>query len=220
MILAGKLTQASSPCSAPAICSTWPARVLDQQPGLVIDITDEGIDKGVVPAPAGSHPDFFRQGNTASPSRIVYAQEATAADADARDCGGHGTNVASIATGYNARTGAALEDAQGFNYGLGVAPVRPRRRDEDLQLRRQLRRHDIDHGAAQRRVCGRRAHLQQLLGRRRRRRLQHRPRRSSMASCATRSPALPETSRSSRSFSAGNSGAGGNTIGAPAPRRT
>ena len=27
----------------------------------VIDITDEGIDKGVVPAPAGSHPDFFRQ---------------------------------------------------------------------------------------------------------------------------------------------------------------
>ena len=41
---------------------------------------------------------------------------------NARDCGGHGTNVASIATGYNDGTGADNEDAAGFNYGLGVAP--------------------------------------------------------------------------------------------------
>ena len=30
--------------------------------------------------------------------------------------------MASIATGYNAGTGATVEDAQGYNYGLGVAP--------------------------------------------------------------------------------------------------
>lgn len=89
--------------------------------GPVIDITDGGIDTGVVPVPSGSHPDFYRNGNTANPSRIVYAQNDTS-DVDARDCGGHGTNVASIAAGFNSGTGASLEDAQGFNYGLGVAP--------------------------------------------------------------------------------------------------
>lgn len=89
---------------------------------VIIDITDEGVDRGVVPVPAGSHPDFYRRGDTTAPSRIVYAQEATAADFDARDCGGHGTNVASIATGYNDGTGAAFEDAQGFNYGVGMQP--------------------------------------------------------------------------------------------------
>ena len=115
--------------------------------------------------PAGSHPDFYRSARPANPSRIRYAQEATAADADARDCGGHGTNVASIATGYNAQTGAAVEDAQGFNYGLGVAPYAQARRDEDLQLRRRLRRHDVAHRAAQRGLRARRAHLQQLVGR-------------------------------------------------------
>ena len=90
--------------------------------GQIVDITDEGVDKGVVPVPAGSHDDFYRLGAATNPSRIVYAQEATAADTNARDCGGHGTNVASIATGYNGKTGAAFEDAQGFNYGLGVNP--------------------------------------------------------------------------------------------------
>ena len=44
------------------------------------------------------------------------------ADADARDCVGHGTNVASIAAGSSSSTGAAYEDAQGFDHGLGVAP--------------------------------------------------------------------------------------------------
>ena len=88
----------------------------------VIDITDEGIDKGIVPVPAGSHNDFFVNGNPAANSRLTYAQEATAGDTNARDCGGHGTNVASIAAGYNKSTGASVEDAAGFNYGLGVAP--------------------------------------------------------------------------------------------------
>lgn len=89
---------------------------------VIIDVTDEGVDKGVVPVPAGAHPDFYRAGKTTNLSRLVYAQEATAADTDARDCGGHGTNVASIASGYNLSTGASVEDAQGFNYGMGIQP--------------------------------------------------------------------------------------------------
>ena len=89
---------------------------------FAIDITDEGVDKGVQPVPAGSHPDFYRNGMPTLPSRLVYAHEATASDVDARDCGGHGTNVASIAAGFNKQTGAAVEDAQGFNYGLGISP--------------------------------------------------------------------------------------------------
>lgn len=86
-----------------------------------LDVTDSGVDKGVVPVPAGSHPDFYRSGNPANPSRIAYAQEA-GADSDGRDCGGHGTNVANIAAGYNSQTGATYEDATNFNYGLGVDP--------------------------------------------------------------------------------------------------
>ena len=90
---------------------------------VIVDITDEGVDKGVVPPPAGSHPGFYRNGNPAAPSRIVYAQEATALDANARDCGGHGTNVAGIIAGFNIIAANPMhEDAQGFNYGLGVQP--------------------------------------------------------------------------------------------------
>ena len=58
---------------------------------------------------------------SANPSRIAYADDFTS-DPDARDCGGHGTINASIIGGFNNGTGATVEDAAGFNYGLGVAP--------------------------------------------------------------------------------------------------
>ena len=40
-------------------------------------------------------------------------------DVNGKDCGGHGTNVASIATGASNATG---QDAAGYRHGLGVAP--------------------------------------------------------------------------------------------------
>jgi hypothetical protein len=49
---------------------------------------------------------------------VSYAHDYTL-DPDATDCGGHGTNVASIAAGLAT---AAGQDAQGYRYGLGVAP--------------------------------------------------------------------------------------------------
>lgn len=75
--------------------------------GFAIDVTDTGLDRG---DPALVHPDLL--------GRVAYARDYTA-DPDATDCGGHGTNVASIAAGQSVATG---QDAEGYRYGLGVAP--------------------------------------------------------------------------------------------------
>jgi subtilisin-like proprotein convertase family protein len=75
--------------------------------GFAIDVTDSGLDRG---STAVVHPDLL--------GRVGYAHDYTA-DPDATDCGGHGTNVASIATGLSS---AAGQDAAGYRHGLGVAP--------------------------------------------------------------------------------------------------
>jgi subtilisin-like proprotein convertase family protein len=85
---------------------------------FAIDITDTGLDNGSDPS---DHPDFHQLGSAVSPDRVAYGVDYTP-DPDARDCAGHGTNVASIAAGYNSGTGASNEDGGAFNYGLGVAP--------------------------------------------------------------------------------------------------
>jgi Subtilase family len=81
-----------------------------------IDVTDQGLDNGSATAP--DHPDFYVNGIAPGTDRVTYAHNWTA-DADARDCGGHGTNVASIAAGFAT---ADRVDADGFRYGLGVSP--------------------------------------------------------------------------------------------------
>jgi subtilisin-like proprotein convertase family protein len=80
-----------------------------------IDVTDQGLDNGSDSAP--DHPDFYENGSTSAPDRVSYATNWTA-DPDARDCGGHGTNVASIAAGF----GAGGLDNDGFSYGMGISP--------------------------------------------------------------------------------------------------
>jgi subtilisin-like proprotein convertase family protein len=96
-----------------------PARIPSQASfDFAVDVTDGGLDAGIASPPA--HPDFRVQG--AGATRVAYMHNYTL-DANARDCEGHGTNVASIAAGYNADAGAPLkEDSAGFNHGLGVAP--------------------------------------------------------------------------------------------------
>jgi subtilisin-like proprotein convertase family protein len=74
--------------------------------GFAIDVTDSGLDRGSTTA---VHPDLL--------GRVDYAHDFTP-DPDATDCGGHGTNVTSIAAGV----GTSGQDAQGYRYGLGVAP--------------------------------------------------------------------------------------------------
>jgi subtilisin-like proprotein convertase family protein len=75
--------------------------------GFAIDVTDSGLDRGDTVV---VHPDLL--------GRVGYAHDYTL-DPDATDCGGHGTNVASIAAGLGT---AAGQDAQGYKHGLGVAP--------------------------------------------------------------------------------------------------
>ncbi|MGH2820438.1 MAG: S8 family serine peptidase, partial [Actinomycetota bacterium] len=86
---------------------------------FTIDVTDEGLDNGSATAP--DHADFYENGVEPGTDRVDYAIDYTN-DPDARDCGGHGTNVASIATGFNDQPDPEDNDSQGFNHGLGVAP--------------------------------------------------------------------------------------------------
>jgi subtilisin-like proprotein convertase family protein len=74
---------------------------------FAIDVTDSGLDRG---STTTVHPDLA--------GRVSYAHDFTP-DPDATDCGGHGTNVTSIAAGLGTAPG---QDAEGYKYGLGVAP--------------------------------------------------------------------------------------------------
>ena len=85
---------------------------------FAIDIADSGVDTGSQPAPG--HPDLYVNGVKPGTSRVAYAHNFTA-DSTARDCIGHGSNVASIAGGYSG-AGASRQDADLFRYGLGAAP--------------------------------------------------------------------------------------------------
>jgi subtilisin-like proprotein convertase family protein len=87
---------------------------------FVVDVTDSGLDAGTTTT---DHADFHPGGSIvpATPSRIAYNDNYTA-DADARDCIGHGTLDASIVAGFNSGTGPSVEDVDSYNYGLGVAP--------------------------------------------------------------------------------------------------
>jgi subtilisin-like proprotein convertase family protein len=116
-IVAGNLNLFAQP-SGPGYLAWHDAR-FPSAFGFAIDVTDTGLDDGTL-TPA--HPDFYEGGSTGNPDRIDYQANFTG-DSDNRDCTGHGTNVASIAAGYNSSAGASFEDGSGFQYGLGVAPL-------------------------------------------------------------------------------------------------
>jgi hypothetical protein len=90
-----------------------------------VDVGDTGFDSGSADA-AKLHPDFL---NASGGSRVAYLHDYTQDShpgdptiLPAHDALGHGTINASIIGGFNDKTGSANVDAQGFNYGLGVAP--------------------------------------------------------------------------------------------------
>jgi subtilisin-like proprotein convertase family protein len=80
---------------------------------FAIDIADSGVDTGSL---TPGHPDFYDSIGT---SRVRYVHDWTG-DGSARDCIGHGSNVASIAAGFP--PAGAPQDGAGFRYGLGAAP--------------------------------------------------------------------------------------------------
>jgi subtilisin-like proprotein convertase family protein len=115
-IVAGNLNAFLAP-SGPGYLAWHEAR-FSSPFSFAIDVTDSGVDNGT---PTPDHPDFYELGSPSSfPDRINY-QTNYSGDPTIRDCTGHGTNVASIAAGYNSG-GGANADTEGFSYGLGVAP--------------------------------------------------------------------------------------------------
>lgn len=88
---------------------------------FTIDLADQGLDNGSAAAP--EHTDFYENGVTSGNDRVTYAVDYTSDGGPnpARDCGGHGTNVASIAAGFGT-AGAGRQDSAGFRHGMGIAP--------------------------------------------------------------------------------------------------
>jgi hypothetical protein len=121
-IVAGNLTAPAftQPATAPSYRDWLLAKGFTGEPfDFVLDITDSGLDDGADPP---AHPDFYEGGSKSNPDRVAYLANYSA-DSSARDCIGHGTNVASIAAGAGGRTGAPeFEDSQGFDHGTGIAP--------------------------------------------------------------------------------------------------
>ena len=90
--------------------------------GLVVDVTDSGIDNGTI---APGHFGLYQSGSPALPGRVAYNRiEGTPhIGSSAAGCDGHGNLNAHIIAGFNdANAGFPHTDAAGFRYGLGICP--------------------------------------------------------------------------------------------------
>jgi len=119
-IMAGNLNAAGTQPSGPGYLAWLQSLGFSTNPAdyPIIDITDDGIDDG---DNTPIHPDFYVLGDTSNPDRLIYNYNWTS-DPSADGGGGHGNINASIAVGYNNRTGFPYEDSDGYNYGLGINP--------------------------------------------------------------------------------------------------
>ena len=99
---------------------------------FVVDVSDDGVDNGTT---TPNHFVLYRNGDKASTSRLVYRTTAGTAGTDAgQGKSGHGQLNTSIIGGFvpntsvtvngnsTTTTGFPHADAQGFRYGLGIAP--------------------------------------------------------------------------------------------------
>jgi hypothetical protein len=119
-IMAGNLNEAGTQPSGPGYLAWLQSLGFSTDPNSypTVDITDDGIDDGdAIPI----HADFYVLGDTSNADRLVYNYNWTT-DPLADGGGGHGNINASIAVGYNNRTGFPYEDGNGYNYGLGINP--------------------------------------------------------------------------------------------------
>ncbi len=120
-IMVGNLNAAGTQPSAPGYLA-WLTGVAGMSTNAadypIVDVTDDGIDNGTT---TPLHPDFYTLGMTNTTDRLIYNQNWTT-DAAADGKAGHGNLNASVVAGYNDKTGSAYEDANGYNYGLGINP--------------------------------------------------------------------------------------------------
>jgi uncharacterized protein YegP (UPF0339 family)/subtilisin-like proprotein convertase family protein len=89
--------------------------------GFLIDVSDSGLDSGTT---TPSHPGLRTGGAPAGASRIGYVRlEGFPLFGDTIEgCDGHGTINAHIAAGFSAGSSFPWADAEGYHYGLGIAP--------------------------------------------------------------------------------------------------
>lgn len=123
-IVAGNLS-GSSP-SGPGYLAWLASKGFTQEQftasGLVVDVTDSGIDNGTI---APGHFGLYQSGNPALPSRVAYnrIEGSPHIGSSAAGCDGHGNLNAHIIAGFNdASAGFPHTDAAGFRYGLGICP--------------------------------------------------------------------------------------------------
>ncbi len=91
------------------------------QSGFAVDISDSGVDNGTTHP---NHPGLYVSGNTSATSRLIYGRlEGIPLFGDTIEgCDGHGNINAHIIAGFNNGISFPFADAEGFRYGLGIAP--------------------------------------------------------------------------------------------------
>jgi hypothetical protein len=114
-IIASNLTPDGTQPSGPGYMSWLASKELNAPSDFVIDITDTGLDRGLI-SDFSVHPDFL---DAEGHSRVVYSLNYTG-DGQKQDLRGHGSLVASVAAGLGATD---REDAGGYRFGLGVDPI-------------------------------------------------------------------------------------------------
>jgi subtilisin-like proprotein convertase family protein len=83
-----------------------------------VDVTDDGVDRGSL---SDVNTEYKVDGLAGGASRLAFINNYSG-DALGDSRAGHGNINASIICGHNSGTGSAVEDASGYNYGLGIAP--------------------------------------------------------------------------------------------------
>ncbi len=119
LIIAGRYDTSFS-LGEPGYLGWLQAKGLASTPDFIVDISDSGIDQGILD-PEVIHKDFL---NVAGGARVEYARNVGADEDDGlpEDIDGHGTLNAAIVGGYNITTGFPFADADDYNLGIGVHP--------------------------------------------------------------------------------------------------
>jgi subtilisin-like proprotein convertase family protein len=84
----------------------------------IVAVVDDGVDNGTA---TPLHADFYELGSTSNADRLIFNANCTT-DATANAEGGHGNLNLGIVGGYNNQSGYPYKDANGYSFGLGVAP--------------------------------------------------------------------------------------------------
>ncbi len=125
-ILAGSINVAGTGPAAPGYLAWLNGLGFNTNFAFAVDVTDGGFDQGSAAA-ATVHADLL---DALGNSRVAYLQRVngtTISTTNVNDTGGHGTINCAIVGGFNNTAVAAANfayfgDANGFRYGLGVAP--------------------------------------------------------------------------------------------------